>query len=89
MAALLGGSLLLTVVSSAAIVIGWLNSSAVLIYLSIACSVGVGLCLALAYGLSRVAVDAAGRARRGSAPGGAGPAHGVPVETDRGRRTAR
>jgi hypothetical protein len=86
MAALLGGSLLLMVVSSAAIVIGWLNSSEVLIYLSIACSVGVGLCLAVAYGLSRVAVDAAGRARPRAGPR---PAKGVPVEAERARRPAR
>ncbi|MGH2786739.1 MAG: hypothetical protein ACRDJV_02365 [Actinomycetota bacterium] len=69
MTTLLGGSLLLIVLAATSIVLGWANSQALLIYVSIAASAGVAICLAVAYNRSRAELDGArSRGRRRSAP---------------------
>jgi len=50
---LMGGALGLIVVSALAILFGWANANQALIYVSIASSAGVAVCLALAYSRSR------------------------------------
>lgn len=53
MTGLIAGSVLLIVVSALALVFGWANTSAPLIWVSIAASAGAAVCLALAYSASK------------------------------------
>lgn len=69
MTALIGGSLLLIVGASIALVIGWIGEDESLIWASIVSSVAAGVMLAMAYGRSKA--DAARRpapARRADPP---------------------
>ena len=68
MTALIAGSLVMLSAAAAALVLGWLQASGPLVWLSITASTATGLLLALAYARSRQAAVAAERraARRNS-----------------------
>ena len=64
MTGLIGSSVLLIVVSAFALVFGWANASALLIWVSIAASAGAAVCLALAYSASKQLSGAAPTKKR-------------------------
>lgn len=53
MTGLIGGSVVLIALSAFALVFGWANASAPLIWVSIFASAGAAVCLALAYSASK------------------------------------
>lgn len=64
MTGLIAGSMSLIVVSALALVFGWTNASALLIWISIASSAAAAVCLALAYSASRNLSGSADGGRR-------------------------
>lgn len=67
MTTLLGGSLLLIAAAASSIVFGWATAQEFLLYVSIAATAGVAICLAVAYNRSRDELDRA-RSRGGRRP---------------------
>ncbi|MDQ3620785.1 MAG: hypothetical protein M3391_11790 [Actinomycetota bacterium] len=66
MTALLGGSLFLVVLSSVALILGWIDQNQWLIFASIAASVAAAVFLSLAYGRSKTdPLGTRSRSRRG------------------------
>lgn len=64
---LIGGSLTLIVLSTVALVFGWLTENEPMVWVSIAASVSSAILLALAYSRSRALVPRVSAARRRSA----------------------
>ena len=66
MTGLIAGSIGLIVVSAVALVFGWIGASEALIYVSILCSIGAAVALALAFYKSRTAGAAPARSKADS-----------------------
>ena len=64
MTGLIGGSVVLIMASAFALVLGWANASAPLIWVSIVASGGAAVCLALAYSASKQMHEASAPRRR-------------------------